>query len=134
VLALSKRIGATAWRVDVANDGRLFSLSVRTETGREYEVLLGTVDSTPILSDLLREMVRIHQSLPQRIFDEGAGPNHPKSQPIEPLSSRIQYQDGVPVMVHDFGGTVLKVRIDPDELRKVFSQQEAQEVPDINIL
>ncbi|MGO4573641.1 hypothetical protein [Microvirga sp. 2TAF3] len=107
-----------AWRVDVAADGNLFSLGVRNDAGREYEVLLGTVDSTPILSDLLSEMARVHRSLPPRTFAEGAGPRHPKSLPLQPLSTHIQQHDGVPVLVLDFGGTVLKVRIDPDELQR----------------
>jgi hypothetical protein len=121
---VAKRIGSTAWRIDVSSDGKLFSLSVRNEMGREYEVLLGTVDSTPILSDLLSEMARVYRSLPAQTFGEGAGPNHPKSQPLKPLSTRIQHHDGVPVMIHDFGGTVLKVQIDPDEMRQALSDPQ----------
>jgi hypothetical protein len=113
-----KRIGSTAWRVEVSGDGRLFSLGVRTEAGREYDVLFGTVDSTPILSDLLSEITRVHRSLPPRTFEPGAGPHHPKSQPVRPISSRVEEHDGGPVLVHDFGGTVLKVRIDTEQLRQ----------------
>jgi hypothetical protein len=116
-----KRIGSMAWRTEVAANGDLFSLSVRADTGREYEILLGTVDSTPILSDLLSEMARVHGSLPPRTFQEGAGPRHPKSRPLQPLHTTIQSHDGVPVMVLDFGGTVLKVRIDPAELQRGLS-------------
>jgi hypothetical protein len=122
---LAKRIGSTAWRIDVARDGKLFSLSVRTDTGREYEVLLGTVDSTPILSDLLNEMTRVHQNLPPRTFKEGAGPFHPKSQPVRPLSARVQDDYGMPILVLDFGGTVLKVQIDPSELQQSLSELQA---------
>ncbi|WP_281413501.1 hypothetical protein [Microvirga antarctica] len=39
-----KRIGSTGWRVEVAEDGNVFALGVRSEAGLEYEVLLGTVD------------------------------------------------------------------------------------------
>lgn len=113
-----KRIGSMAWRVDVAADGQLFSLSVRTDAGREYEVLLGTVDSTPILSDLLNEMARVHRTLPPRVFAEGAGPNHPRSVPLQPLSTRIEEQAGKPVLALDFGGTILKVQIDPAVLQQ----------------
>ena len=122
--ALVKRIGSTAWRVEVSDDGRLFSLGVRTEVGREYEVMLGTVDSTPILSDLLSEMTRVHRTLPPRTFEPGAGPHHPKSQPLHPMSSRVEHHNGVPIIVHDFGGTVLKVRIDPEELRQSLLRHE----------
>lgn len=113
-----KRIGSMAWRVDVARDGQLFSLSVRNDAGREYEVLLGTVDSTPILTDLLSEMSRVHQDLPPRSFKAGDGPLHPKSVPLRPLNARITPQDGVPILTLDFGGTVLKVQVDPDALQK----------------
>ncbi|QFU16746.1 hypothetical protein [Microvirga thermotolerans] len=111
-----KRIGSMAWRVEVSADGKLFALGVRADTGREYEVLLGTADSTPILTDLLNEMARVHRSLPPRTFAEGAGPNHPRSLPLQPLATRVEEHEGRPVLVHDFGGTVLKVSIDPDGL------------------
>ena len=113
-----KRIGSTAWRVEVAADGRIFSLAVRTEAGREYEVLLGSVDSTPILTDLLSEMARVHQFLPPQTFASGAGPNHPKSVPLKPLATRIEAVDGAPVLALDFGGTVLKIAVDPVELQE----------------
>ena len=113
-----KRIGSAAWRVEVANDGRVFSLAVRSDAGREYEILLGTVDSTPIVTDLLSEVANVHRSLPPRTFDAGAGPNHPKSLPLRPLATRVERHENAPVLVLDFGGTVLKVAIDPDELRQ----------------
>ncbi|MCB8823260.1 hypothetical protein [Microvirga rosea] len=113
-----KRIGSMAWRVEVGADGQLFSLGVRADTGREYEVLLGTVDSTPIVSDLLGEMARVHRALPPRVFAEGAGPHHPRSVPLQPLATRIEDHRGQPVLTLDFGGTVLKIQIDPASLQK----------------
>ena len=117
-----KRIGSTAWRVEVAADGRIFSLAVRTDAGREYEVLLGTVDSTPIITDLLSEVARVHRSLPPRTFDAGAGPNHPKSVPLRPLETRVESHAGTPVLALDFGGTILKIAIDPATLRQQLSE------------
>ncbi|WP_112663004.1 hypothetical protein [Microvirga flavescens] len=117
-----KRIGSTAWRVEVSNDGNIFALGVRTELGREYEVLLGTVDSTPLLSDLLNGIARTHKALPPKQFSEGAGPNHFKSVPLTPLETRVEAVDGKPVLALDFGGAVLKVAIDPAELQNALAQ------------
>jgi hypothetical protein len=117
-----KRIGSTAWRIEVAADGRVFALAVRTEAGREYEVLLGTIDSTPIVTDLLSEMARVHRSLPPHRFDDGAGPNHPKSVALHPLDTRIEQHQGSPVLTLDFGGTILKIAIDPASLRQQLTE------------
>ena len=117
-----KRIGSKSWRVEVGADGKVFSLAVRTEAGLEYEVLLGTVDSTPILTDLLSEIARVHQALPPRTFNAGAGPNHEKSVPLRPLDMRVERHHDVPVLTLDFGGTVLKIQIDPDTLRQQLSE------------
>ena len=84
---LVKRIGSMAWRVQVSDDGAIIALGVRTDRGREYEVLLGTVDSTPIVTDLLNEMVRTHRGKPPRIFSGDAGPNHARSVPVQPTGS-----------------------------------------------
>jgi hypothetical protein len=119
--ALVERIGSAAWRVEVAKDGRVFSLAVRSDKGREYEILLGTVDSTPIITDLLSEVARVHHSLPPQTFADGAGPNHPKSIPLRPIETRVERHEGSPVLAVDFGGTVLKIAIDPDELRQRLS-------------
>jgi hypothetical protein len=119
---LVKRIGSVAWRVEVGRDGKVFSLAVRNDAGREYEILLGTVDSTPIVTDLLSEVARVHGSLPPRTFAEGAGPNHPKSIPLRPLATRVERHEDTPVLVLDFGGTVLKIAIDPEELRQRLSE------------
>lgn len=119
-----KRIGSTAWRVQVSDDGAIVVLGVRADTGREYDVLLGTVDSTPIVTDLLNEMVRTHQGKPPRAFSEGAGPNHAKSVPVQPLSTRIDHGGESPVLVLDFGGTVLKVAIDPAQLQRELSASQ----------
>lgn len=113
-----KRIPSTAWRTDVSADGRLFSLSVRTEIGREYEVIVGTVDSTPLLTDLLNEVGRVYAALPPQNFAEGAGPNHPRSQPpLRPLRVVPRKEKDGAVLLLDFGGTVLKVAIDPAALK-----------------
>jgi|UPI000563944E hypothetical protein len=124
-LVLVKRIGSTAWRVRVSDDGAIVALGVRADTGREYEVLLGTVDSTPIVTDLLNEMVRTHQGKPPRTFSAGAGPNHAKSVPVQPLSTRVEQGGEKPVLILDFGGTVLKVAIDPAQLRQALSAPQA---------
>ena len=116
--ALVKRIGSKAWRVQVSDDGAIVVLGIRTDTGREYEVLLGTVDSTPIVTDLLNEMVRTHQGKPPRTFASDAGPNHAKSVPVQPLNTRIDHVGEKPVLILDFGGTVLKVAISPAELQQ----------------
>ena len=116
-----KRIGSKAWRVQVANDGDIVVLGIRTDTGREYEILLGTVDTTPILSDLLSDMVRTHQGKPPRTFSADAGPNHPKSVPVQPLRTSIDPSGEKPVLVLDFGGTVLKVALDPAQLQQALS-------------
>ncbi|MEE1610364.1 hypothetical protein [Microvirga sp. CF3016] len=116
-----KRIGSQAWRVQVSDDGAIVALGIRADTGREYEVLLGTVDSTPIVTDLLNEMVRTHRDKPPRTFAADAGPNHAKSVPVQPLSTRIEQGGDKPVLVLDFGGTVLKVAIDPAQLRQALS-------------
>ncbi|MBQ0823683.1 hypothetical protein HPT29_019610 [Microvirga terrae] len=116
-----KRIGSQAWRVQVSDDGAIVALGIRADTGREYEVLLGAVDSTPLVTDLLREMVRTHRDKPPRTFGADAGPNHAKSVPVQPLSTRIEQAGGDPVLVLDFGGTVLKVAVDPAQLRQALS-------------
>ncbi|MBM6594445.1 hypothetical protein [Microvirga pudoricolor] len=113
-----KRIGSTAWRVQVSGDGEIFSLGVRADTGREYDVLLGTVDSSPIITDLLSEIARVHRDKPPRTFKEGAGPLHPRSVPLKPLSTRIDTTGETPLLILDFGGAVLKVAIDPAELQQ----------------
>jgi hypothetical protein len=118
---LVERIGSKAWRVQVTNDGAIVVLGVRADTGKEYEVLLSTVDSTPIVTDLLNEMVRTHQGKPPRTFSGDAGPNHAKSVPVQPLSTRIDHGGEKPVLVLDFGGTVLKVAIDPAQLQQALS-------------
>jgi len=122
---LVKRIGSKAWRVQVTDDGAIVALGVRADTGREYEVLLSTVDSTPIVTDLLNEMVRTHRSKPPRVFSAGAGPNHPRSVPVQPLSTRVEQGGDKPVLVLDFGGTVLKVALDPAQLREALSASQA---------
>lgn len=116
-----KKIGSKAWRVQASNDGSIIALGVRTDTDREYEVLLSAVDSTPIVTDLLSEMVRTHKGKPPRVFAENAGPNHFKSVPVQPLSTRIERHGETPVLVLDFGGTILKVAIDPAQLRQDLS-------------
>jgi hypothetical protein len=116
-----KRIGSKAWRVQVANDGDVVVLGIRTDTGREYEILLGTVDTTPILTDLLSDMVRTHQGKPPRAFAADAGPNHAKSVPVQPLRTSIDPSGEKPVLVLDFGGTVLKVALDPAQLQQALS-------------
>ncbi|WP_114944566.1 hypothetical protein [Microvirga calopogonii] len=116
-----KKIGSKAWRVQVSDDGAIIGLGVRTETDREYEVLLSAVDSTPIVTDLLGEMVRTHRGKPPREFAPNAGPNHFKSVPVQPLSTRIEHGGEKPVLVLDFGGTVLKVAIDPAQLQRDLS-------------
>lgn len=113
-----KRIGSTAWRVTVSDDTNIFSIGVRTEVGREYEVMLGTVDSTPLLSDLLAEMARLHRDRPPRQFGPGAGPFHPRSQPLQPLHIAAERQGERTVLVLDFGGTVLRVEVDPGDLKR----------------
>jgi hypothetical protein len=123
--ALVKRIGSKAWRVQVSDDGAIVALGIRTDTGREYEVLLGTVDSTPIVTDLLNEMVRTHQGKAPTTFAPDAGPNHAKSVPVQPLSTRIDRDGEKPVLVLDFGGTVLKVAINPAELQQALFTREA---------
>ena len=120
-----KRIGSKAWRVQVSDDGAIVALGIRTDTGREYEVLLGTVDSTPIVTDLLNEMVRTHQGKAPRTFAPDAGPNHAKSVPVQPLSTRIDRDGEKPVLVLDFGGTVLKVAINPADLQQALFAHEA---------
>ncbi|MBO1907237.1 hypothetical protein KHP60_17690 [Microvirga sp. 3-52] len=120
-----KRIGSTAWRVQVSDDGEIVALGVRADTGREYEVLLGTVDSTPIVTDLLNEMVRTHRGKPPRTFSGDSGPNHARSVPVQPLSTRIEQSGDKPVLVLDFGGTVLKVMIDPAQLQQALSAPQA---------
>ncbi len=112
-----KQIGSKAWRVQVSDDGASVALGIRADTGKEYEVLLSTVDSTPIVTDLLNEMVRTHRGKPSRTFSAEAGPNHFKSVPVPPLSTRIDQSGERPVLVLDFGGTVLKVVIDPAQLQ-----------------
>jgi hexokinase len=121
---LVERIGSKAWRVQVTNDGAIVVLGVRADTDKEYEVLLSTVDSTPLVTDLLNEMVRTHQGKPPRTFSGDAGPNHAKSVPVQPLSTRIDHGGEKPVLVLDFGGTVLKVAIDPVQLQQARSKPQ----------
>ena len=120
-----KRIGSKAWRVQVSDDGAIVALGIRADTGKEYEILLGGVDSTPIVTDLLKEMVRTHKGKPPKTFAADAGPNHARSVPVQPLATRIEQSGGQPVLVLDFGGTVLKVAIDPAELRQALSASQA---------
>ncbi|SCY32730.1 hypothetical protein [Microvirga guangxiensis] len=117
-----KRIGSKAWRVHVTNDGEIVVLGIRTETGKEYEVLFSVIDSTPILTDLLGDMVRTHKDKPPRTFSRDAGPNHSKSVPVQPLSTKIHRDGEGSVLALDFGGTVLKVRIDPAQLQQSLSE------------
>ena len=114
-----KRIGSSAWRVQVSDDGAIVALGIRADTGREYEVLLGAVDSTPLVTDLLNEMVRTHKGKTRRAFGPDAGPNHAKSVPVHPLSTRVEHDGEKPDLVLDFGGTVLKVAINSSELQQV---------------
>ena len=116
-----KRIGSKAWRVQVSDDGAIIALGIRADTGKEYEVLLSAVDSTPIVTDLLGEMVRTHKDMPPRTFAADAGPNHAKSVPVQPLSTRVEQSGERSVLVLDFGGTVLKVAIDPAQLQQALS-------------
>jgi hypothetical protein len=118
---LVKRIGSRAWRVQVADDGSIVALGIRADAGKEYEILLSAVDSTPLVTDLLNEMVRTHRGKPPRSFSADAGPNHAKSVPVQPLSTTIDHSGETPVLVLDFGGTVLKVAIDPAQLRQDLS-------------
>jgi hypothetical protein len=120
---LVKRIGSKAWRVQVSDDGTIVALGIRADMGKEYEVLLSAVDSTPLVTDLLSEMVRTHRDKPPRTFAADAGPNHAKSVPVQPLSTRIDRSGERPVLILDFGGTVLKVAVDPDQLRRDLSLQ-----------
>ena len=119
-----ERIGSKAWRVQVANDGAIVVLGICADTGREYEILFSTVDSTPLVTDLLSEMVRTHQGKPPRLFSENTGPNHTKSVPVQPLSTWIDRSGEKPVLVMDFGGTVLKVAIDPADLQQALSKPQ----------
>jgi hypothetical protein len=41
---------------------------------------------------------------------------------VQPLNTTIDRSGERPVLVLDFGGTVLKVTIDPDELRQALSE------------
>jgi hypothetical protein len=118
---LVKRIGSKAWRVQVSDDGTIVALGIRADMGKEYEVLLSAVDSTPLVTDLLSEMVRTHRDKPPRTFAADAGPNHAKSVPVQPLSTKIDRSGERPVLILDFGGTVLKVAIDPDQLQRDLS-------------
>lgn len=118
---MAKRIGSKAWRVQVSDDGEIVALGIRADTGRDYEILLGTVDSTPIVTDLLNEMVRTHANKPSRAFSPDAGPNHARSVPVRPLGTRIERTGDTAVLVLDFGGTVLKVAVDPGELQQALS-------------
>ena len=118
-----KRIGSKAWRVQVSDDGTIVALGIRADMGKEYEVLLSAVDSTPLVTDLLSEMVRTHRDKPPRTFAADAGPNHAKSVPVQPLSTKIDRGGERPVLILDFGGTVLKVAVDPAQLQRDLSLQ-----------
>ncbi|MCG7392824.1 hypothetical protein MHY87_07905 [Microvirga sp. ACRRW] len=120
-----KIIGSKAWRIQVTNDGEIVVLGIRSDAGEEFDVLFNAVDSTPILTDLLTDMVRTHQGKPPRTFSANAGPNHEKSVPVQPLSTRIDRSGEKPVLVLDFGGTVLKVAVDPAELQQALSAPQA---------
>jgi len=78
-LSVVKGIGSKAWRVQVTDDGAIVALGVCADTGREYEILLSAVDSTPIVTDLLNEMVRTHRDKPPRTFSAGAGPSRDRN-------------------------------------------------------
>ncbi len=60
----------------------------------------------------------MHRALPPRSFGPGSGANHPKSVPLDPIATRVERQDGVPLLLLDFGGTVMKIRIAPEQLRQ----------------
>lgn len=111
-----KRIASTGWRIGVSPDGKLFSLGVRSESGRDYEMLLLAADSTPIVTELLREMSEAHRALPPPHFPQGAGPHHPLSTVLEPLAVAVTQDQGRAVLQLDFGGTVLKVAVDAQAL------------------
>ncbi len=121
---MSKRYGATAWRVGVSGDGRLFSLGVRTERGREVEVMLGAADASPLLADLLADMADTYRRLPPAGFGPGAGADHPRSRPVRPLAVELRTIDGAPALVADFGGAVVKIAIDPSALRAQLERLE----------
>lgn len=114
-----ERIGASGWRVGVSGDGVLFSLGVRTPEGREVEVVLGTVDSSALLADLLADVAEVHRALPPRTFAPGSGPDHPRARPVRPLAARIEPGG---ILALDFGGTVLRVAVDPGELRAMLDR------------
>ncbi len=114
---IAKRIASTGWRVGVAPDGKIFFIGVRSDAGEDYDLFFITADSTPIITELLREMVVVHAALPPRTFHEGSGPTHPLSVPLTPLRTDVSRSGDKAVLALDFGGTVLKVAIDPDALK-----------------
>jgi hypothetical protein len=121
-----KRYGATAWRVGVSGDGRLFSLGVRTERGREVEVVLGTADASALVADLLADLAAAYRALPPAGFGPGAGADHPRSRPSRQLGVEIRTIDGAPALVADFGGAVVKIAIDPEALRAQLDRLEGR--------
>ena len=114
-----KRIGSTAWRVEVAADGRVFSLAVRSDAGREYEVLLGTCQF-----DADRHGSAVRSGACPSVaaaadFRRRGGPEPSEKRAAPSARDTGRGVDGnAPVLVLDFGGTVLKVAIDPEELRQ----------------
>lgn len=111
-----KKIASSGWRVGVSEDGKVFSIGVRAENGLEYETFFVGADSSRILTQLLARMVDVHAALPPREFAQGSGPTHPLSVPLKPLATRVEARGDMAVMELDFGGTVLKVEIDPHML------------------
>ncbi len=108
-----KKIASSGWRVGVSDDGKVFSFGVRADSGLEYETFFVSADSSPIVTQLLKRMVEVHAALPPRDFHEGSGPTHPLSVPVRPLATRVTPDGEGAVLELDFGGTVLKVSVDP---------------------
>jgi hexokinase len=44
--------------------------------------------------------------------------------PLQPLSTRIEHGGEGPVLILDFGGTILKVAIDPAQLQQALSAHQ----------
>ena len=92
---------------------------------RSFYGLLGL--TVPSGSDvgLMGPISDAHKGKPPRTFAAGAGPDHPRSVPVRPLSTRVEQGGEGPVLVLDFGGTVLKVAVDPAELQKALAAPQA---------
>jgi hypothetical protein len=118
-----KRIGSAAWKTQVSPDGKVFSLAVRSDAGLEYEIMLGTVDSSAIVSDLLATMAEKYAGKPPRNFKPGEGPNHPLSRVLEPLRQTVEVLDGQEVLSLDFGGTVLRIKLQPGLLKSALQDE-----------